>query len=168
MATKKLKETKELKDRRMREATARKLCDDASERAKIACNEALKQAKIVYENAVKMVVEDQPRKEATKAYEEAVKHAEEVRHAIEWEAQVVFTHTWVQSDKDYQEALTKSKERLASAKKTYDEAKNQASIVFEEAKKSADGKQAKEAAKVYKKAIEQAEKDYHEAIVKSQ
>ena len=97
-----------------------------------------------------------------------VKQAEEVRHTIEWEAQVILTHTWVQSDKDYQEALTKSKERIDRAKKTYDEAKNQASIVYEEAKKSADGKQAKEAAKAYKKAIERAEKDYHEAIAKSQ
>jgi hypothetical protein len=160
--------TKDLTDRRKREATARKLCDDASERAKMACDVAIKQAKIVYEMAAKMAVDDQARKEATKAYEEAVKQAEEVRHTIEWEAQVILTHTWVQSDKDYQEALTKSKERIASAQKTCDEAKNQASIVFEEAKKSADGKQAKEAAKTYKKAIERAEKDYREAITKSQ
>lgn len=160
--------TKELNDRRSREATARKLCDDASERAKMACDEAIKQARIVYEKALKLAVEDQARKEATKAYEGAVKQAEELRHTIEWEAQVVFTHTWVQSDKDYQEALTKSKERIASAQKAHDEAKNQASIVFEEAKKSADGKQVKEAAKTYKKALERAEKDYHEAIVKSQ
>jgi hypothetical protein len=164
----KVKETKELKDRRMREATARKLCDDASERAKKACDEAIKQANIVYEKAKTLAVNDQARKEAAKAYEEAVRQAMEVRHTIEWEAQVVFTNTWVHSDKDYQEALTKSKERVASAKKTYDEAKNQAGIVFEEAKKSADGRQVKEAAKAYKKAIERAEKDYHEAIVKSQ
>jgi tetratricopeptide (TPR) repeat protein len=164
----KVKETKELKDRRMREATARKLCDDATERAKKACDEAIKQANIVYEKANTLAVNDQAKKDAAKAYEEAIKQAMEVRHTIQWEAQVVFTHTWVQSDKDYQEALTKSKERIASAKKTYDEAKNQAGIVFEEAKKSADGKQVKEAAKAYKKAIEQAEKDYHEAIVKSQ
>jgi tetratricopeptide (TPR) repeat protein len=160
--------TEELNDRRRREATARKLCDDASERAKMACDEAIKQANIVYKKALKLAIEDQARKEATKAYEGAVKQAEEVRRTIEWEAQVVFTHTWVQSDKDYQEALTKSKERIANAQKAHDEAKNQASIVFEEAKKSADGKQAKEAAKTYKKAIERAEKDYHEAIVKSQ
>jgi len=158
----------ELNERRGREATARKLCDDASERAKMAYYEAIKQAKIVYEKALKLAVEDQARKEATKAYEGAVKQAEELRRTIEWEAQVVFTHTWVQSDKDYQEALTKSKERIANAQKAHDEAKNQASIIFEEAKKSADGKQAKEAAKAYKKAIERAEKDYHEAIVKSQ
>jgi tetratricopeptide (TPR) repeat protein len=168
MATKKLKETKELKDRRMREATARKLCDDATERAKKACDEAIKQANIVYEKAKTLVVNDQAKEEAAKAYEEAVRKAEEVRHTIEWEAQVVFTHTWVQSDKDYQEALTKSKERVDSAKNTFDEVKNKASTVFEEAKKSADGKQVKEAVKAYKKAIEQAEKDYHEAIVKSQ
>jgi len=159
--------TEELNERRRREATARKLCDDASERAKMACDAAIKQAKIVYEMAVKMVVDDQVRKEATKAYEEAVKKAEEVRHTIEWEAQVILTHTWVQSDKDYQEALAKSKERIASAQKTCDEAKNQASIVFEEAKKLPAGKQAKEAAKTYKKAIERAEKDYREAIAKS-
>jgi hypothetical protein len=159
--------TEELNERRRREATARKLCDDASERAKMACDVAIKQAKIVYEMAMKIAVDDQARKEATKAYEEAVKQAEEVRHTIEWEAQVILTHTWVQSDQDYQEALTKSKERIASAKKTCDEAKNQASIVYEEAKKLATGKQAKEAAKAYKKAIEQAEKDYREAIAKS-
>jgi len=162
------KETKELKDRRSRENTARKLCDDTSERAKMACDEAIKQANIVYNKALKLTVNDQPRKEATKAYEEAVKQAEEVRHAIEWEAQVVFTHTWVQSDKDYQEALTKSKERIASARKALDEAKKQAGLVCEEAKKSADSKQAKKATKEYKKAIERAEKDYNEVITKSQ
>jgi vacuolar-type H+-ATPase subunit H len=160
--------TQELNDLSRRRATARKLCDDASERAKMASIEAEKQAKIVYDSAIKLAVDDQARKETTKAYEEAVKHAEEIRHKIEWEAQVVFTHTWVQSDKDYQEALIKSKERMASAKKTYDEVKNRASIVFEEAKKSADGKQAKEVAKVYKKTIEQAEKDYHKAITNPQ
>lgn len=157
--------TEELNDRRRREAAARKLCDDASERAKMACDAAVKQAGIVYEKASKLAVEDRAKKEATKAYEEAVKHAEEVRHKIEWEAQVVFTHTWVQSDKDYQEALDKSKERIAIAQKVHDEAKKQAELVYEEAKKSADGKQAKEAAKAYKIAIKQAEKDYHKAIV---
>jgi tetratricopeptide (TPR) repeat protein len=162
------KETRELKDRRMKEIAARKLCDDASERAKIAYLEIKKQAKVVYENALNLAVDNQAKKEATKAYEEAIKQAEEVRHTIEWEAQVVFTRTWVESDKDYQEALTKSKERIDSAKQTYDKVKNQASIVFEEAKKSADGKQVKAAAKVYKKAIERAEKDYHESIVRSQ
>ena len=159
---------KEINDRRSREAEARKLCDEASERAKMAYLGAKKQAELVYERAMKLAIDDQTKKEATKAYEEAVKKAEEVRHTIEWEAQVVFTHTWVQSDKDYQEALTKSKERIASARKSYDEAKNQASLVFEEAKKSADGKQVKEAAKAYKRALERAEKDYHEAMVKSQ
>jgi hypothetical protein len=165
---KKLKETKELKDRRMREAAARKLCDDASERAIIACHEAIKQANIVYENALKLAFEDHTRKEATKAYEEAVTQAEEIRHKIEWEAQVVFTHTWVDSDKEYQEALTKSKERVANARKALDEAKKQAELVYEEAKKLAVGKQTKEAAKAYKKAIERAENDYREAIAKSQ
>ncbi|MBZ5703711.1 MAG: hypothetical protein LAN84_17910, partial [Acidobacteriia bacterium] len=62
--------------------------DDAEERAKMACNEAIKQAKIIYEQAMKLAVDDQTRKETIKAYEEVVKHAEEIRHKIEWEAQV--------------------------------------------------------------------------------
>jgi tetratricopeptide (TPR) repeat protein len=159
--------TKELSDRRRREDTARRLCDEAAELAKRASIEAIKQAGIVYAKAKQLAVDDQAMKEATKAYEEAVKQAEEVRHKIEWQAQVVFAHTWAQSDKDYQEALIKSKERIESAQKTYDEAKKQAELVYEEAKKLGAGKQPKEAERAYKKAIKQAEKDYHEAITKS-
>ena len=158
---------KELSDRRRIQDAARKLCDEASERAKIASDEAIKQADIVYERAKKLAVDDQARKEATKAYEEAVKLAQEVRHKIEWEAQVVFTATWVKSAKDYDEALIKSKERIEGARKAYDEAKKQADLVYDEAKKQGVGKQAKEAANVYKNAIKQAEKEYREAITKS-
>jgi tetratricopeptide (TPR) repeat protein len=164
----KVKPSEELTARRKAQVEATKVSDEAAIRAQNAYIEAKKQAGIVYEKALKLTVDDQARKEATSAYEEAVKYAEKVRDTIIWEAQVVLTHTWVQSDKDYQDALTKSKERLDNAKKGYDEVKNRAEIVYEEAKKSVDSKQVKEAAKVYKKAIEQADKDYHKAIAKSQ
>ena len=161
----KVKPSEELTDRRKAQAEASKVSDEAAERAQKAYLEAKKQAGIVYDKAVKLVVNDQARKEAAAAYEEAVKHAEKVRDTIIWEAQVVLTAAWLEKDNDYTEAIAKSKERLDNAKSAYDEAKNQASIIFEEAKKSADDKQTKEATKVYKKAIVQADKDYHEAIV---
>jgi tetratricopeptide (TPR) repeat protein len=164
----KVKPSEELTDRRKAQSAARKVSDEAVVRAQNACLEAKKQAAIVYEKALELAVIDQSRKEATAAYEEAIKHAEKVRDSIIWEAQVVFTAVWLEKDKDYAEALARSKERLDGAKKAYDGARNQANMVYEEAKKSADGKQAKEAAKAYKKAIKQAEKDYHEAIAKPQ
>jgi len=154
----------ELTNRRKAQAEARKVSDDAAARAQKAYIEAKKQTEVVHKNAMKLAVDDQARKEATAAYEEAVKHAEKVRDNIIWEAQVVLNKSWIQSDKDYQETMTKLKERLDSAKRAYDEAKNQANIVYEEAKKSTDGKQVKAAAKVYKEAIAQADKNYHKAI----
>jgi tetratricopeptide (TPR) repeat protein len=158
------KPSEELTTRRKAQAEASKVSDEAAGRARKAYLEAKKQAGIVYEKAVKLAVNDQARKEATSVYEEAVKHAEKVRDTIIWEAQVVLTAAWLEKDKDYAEAIAKSKERLDNAKKAYDEAKKRAEIVYEEAKKSVDSKQVKEAAKTYKKAIAQADKDYHEAI----
>jgi hypothetical protein len=155
---------RELSDRRKREDTARALCDEASERAKKASEETIKQADIVYAKAKKLVEGFQAQNEATKAHEEAVEQAEKIRHKIEWEAQVVFAHTWAQSDEDFQVAMTKLKESSENAKKVYDEAKRQAELVYEGAKKLPTGTQAKEAEKAYKKALNQAEKDYREAI----
>jgi len=160
----KVKPSEELTAQRKAQAEASKVSDEAAERAQKAYIEAKKQAGIVYDKAVKLVVNDQIRKEAAAAYEEAVKHAEKVRDTIIWEAQVVLTAAWLEKDKDYAEAIAKSKERLDNAKKAYDEAKNRAEIIYEEAKKSVDSKQIKEAAKTYKKAIAQADKDYHQAI----
>lgn len=154
----------DLANRRKAQAEARKLSDEAALRAQKAYVEAKKQAGVVHENAMKLAVDDQARKEAIAAYEEAVKHTEKVRDTIIWEAQVVLNKSWIQSDKDYQETMTKSKERLDNAKRAFDEVKNRANIVYEEAKKSADSKQVKAAAKVYEKAIAQADKDYHKAI----
>jgi tetratricopeptide (TPR) repeat protein len=160
----KQKPSEELTARRKAQAEASKVADEASMRARNACVEAKKQAQIVYDKAIKLAVNDQAKKEAISAYEQAVKHAEIVRDKIIWEAQVILTAAWLEKDKDYADAIAKSKERLDNAKKAYDEAKNRAGIVYEEARKSADSKQVKEAAKVYKKAIEQADKDYHNAI----
>ena len=150
--------------RRKAQEAARKINDEAGTRAQKAFIEAKKQAEIVHEKAMKLAIADPARKEATAAYEEAVKHAEKVRDTIIWEAKVVFTSAWLEKDKDYAEAVAKSKERLDRAGKAYDEAKNKANLAFEETKKSADGKQVKQATKVLKKAIAQADKDYHEAI----
>jgi hypothetical protein len=160
----KVKPSEELTARRKAQAEAGKVSDEAAERAQKAYIEAKKQARIVYDKAVKLVVNDQTRKEAATAYEEAVKHAEKVRDTIIWEAQVVLTAAWLEKDKDYAEAIAKSKERLDNVKKAYDEATDRAGIVYGEAKKSVDSKQVKEAAKTSKKAIAQADKDYHQAI----
>ena len=158
--------SEELTARRKAQSEAMKINDEAAYRAQKAYIEAKKQAGIVYEKAMKLAVDDQAKKEATAAYEEAVNHTEKVRDTIIWEAKVVFTAAWLQKDKEYAEALAESKERLDSTKKAYDEAKNQANKAYEEAKKSADGKQVKKAVNVYKKAVAQADKAYHEAIVK--
>jgi predicted Zn-dependent protease len=147
---------------------ARKVFGEASERGRKAFVEVVKQADIVYAQAKKLAVGDQSKQEAAKAYEAVIKQAAEVRNAIEWQAQVVLTRTLVQSEKDYQEAITKSKERFERAKMAYVEAKEQADIVFEQTRKPGVGTQAKDAEKVYKKAMEQAEKEYREALVKSQ
>jgi tetratricopeptide (TPR) repeat protein len=164
----KVKPSKELTARRKAQVEARRVSDEAALRAQNAYIEAKKQAGIVFDKAVKLAVNDQTRKEATSAYEEAIKHVEKVRDTIIWEAQVVLTAAWLEKDKDYEEAIAESKERLDNAKKAYDEAKKQAELVYGEAKKSVDSKHVKEAAKVYKKAIAQADKDYHKAIAKSQ
>jgi hypothetical protein len=156
--------SEELKNRRKAQDEARKMNDEAAARAQKAYLEAKKQAEIVYEKAMKLAVDDRARKEAATAHEEAIKHAEKVRDTIIWEAKVVFTAAWLEEDKDYAEAVARTKERLDAAKKAYDEAKNQANIAFEQAKKSGDARQVKEAGKNLKKAIERADKEYHEAV----
>jgi hypothetical protein len=147
---------------------ARKLYGEAYERARKTSIEVVKQADIFYTQAKKLVVDDQSKQEAAQAYEAVMQQAGEVRHAIEWQAQVVLTRTLVQTEKDYQEAITKSKERIERAKMAYIDAKKQADIVFEETSKLGAGKQAINAEKGYKKAMEQAEKEYRKVLAKSQ
>ena len=156
--------SKESTDRRKAQDEAQKINDEAALRAQKAYLEAKKQADLVYSKAVKIAIDDPARRAATAAHEEAVKNAEKVRDTIIWEAKVVFTAAWLDKDKTYEEASAKSKERLAEAGKACDEEKNRAKIDYEEALKSPDKKKAKEAAKVLKKAIEQADKKYREAI----
>jgi hypothetical protein len=146
----------------------RKVLEEAHERAARAYQEAKKQADIVYEAVKKLAVDKTAKQEADKAYKEAVKQAEKVRDAIINEGMVLFTATWKQSEKDSEEAITKSKERGEQATKTYKEAKKQADIVHEGAKKQAGDKTARqEADKAHKEAVQQAEKDYKDATDKS-
>jgi hypothetical protein len=155
--------SEESNTRRKAQDEASRLNDEAAQRAQKAYLEAKNQADLVYEKAVKIAVDDPARRAATAAHEEAIKNAEKVRDSIIWEAKVAFTAAWLEKDKDYTEAASKSKERLDAARKTYDEAKNRANATYQESIKSADSKHVKEAAKVLKKAIEQADKDYRKA-----
>jgi hypothetical protein len=146
----------------------RKVLEEAHERAGKAYQEAKKQADIVYEAAKKLAVDKAAKQEVDKAHKEAIKEAEKVRDAIINEGMVLFTATWKQSEKDSEEAITKSKERGDLAQKDYKEAKKQADIVHEGAKKQAGDKTARqEADKAHKEAVQQAEKDYKDATGKS-
>jgi len=142
---------------------ARKLLDDAWERAKKAYKVAKEQADIVYKEAKKMAVDKEAKKAVDEAHKEAVKQAEKVRDAITNEAQTAFGNFWKQRDVDSQEAITKSKERSDQAKIAHKEAKEQADIVHKEAKKIAVDKEAEKAAdQARKEALNQAKKDYDE------
>jgi hypothetical protein len=150
-------------------AKAKKVLDEAWDRAQKVYEVAKKQADIVYKEAKKLAVDKQAKEEVDKTYQEAIKQAEKVRDAITRELQGVFIAAWDQSEKEYTEAITKLKERTDRVQKAYEEAKKQADIVYEEAKKRAvDKKAKKEAAKAHKEAIKQAEKDYREAKTKLQ
>ena len=147
----------------------RKVLEEAHQRAGKAYQEAKKQADIVYEEAKKLAVDKAAKQEVDKAHKEAIKQAEKVRDAIINEGMVLFTATWKQSEKDVEEAITKSKERGDLAQKDYKEAKKQADIVHEGAKKQAGDKTARqEADKAHKEAVKKAEKDYKDATTKSQ
>lgn len=143
----------------------RKVLDEAYRRADMACKETKKQADIVYEEARKLAVDKLAKEKADKAHKEAVKQSEKVRDAIRNEALAVFVANYAQSDKDYQDDIIKSKERIELARKTYQEARKQADIIYKEAKKLAIDKQAKEEAdKAYKEAKKKAEAEYNAAI----
>jgi hypothetical protein len=138
---------------------AKKLMDDAGERARKAFKEAKKQADIVREEAKKLAVDKQAKEEVEKAYKEAVKTAEKLRDAIIGEAMAVFRDHWKQSDMDSQKDIAKSKERADQVKIAYKEDKKRADMVYKEAKKMAVGKEAKKAAdQAYKEARAQAKK----------
>jgi hypothetical protein len=91
---------------------AGKLLDETLVRAYKAYKEVKKQADIVYKQAKRLAVDKQAKEEADRAYKETVKQAEKVRDAILREAQAVHTAAYVQSDKDYEEAINKSKKRI--------------------------------------------------------
>jgi hypothetical protein len=146
---------------------AKKVSDEAWERAYKAYKEGKKQANIVYKEAKKIVVDRQAKKEAGKAYKKAIEQAKKLRDAIIAEATVVFRFSYDKADADYLETQIKSRAAIKDADETYKEANNQADIVYKEAKKRAVDKQAKkEANEAYKKAIEQAKQVRDEAIRK--
>ena len=82
-------------------AEAKKVLDEAWDRAQQAYEVAKKQADIVYKAIEKHTVDKQAKEEAHKAYKEAVKQAEKVRDAIKNQAKVVFADTWEQAEKEF-------------------------------------------------------------------
>jgi len=75
---------------------AKKVLDEAWDRATKVYKEAKLQADIVYEEARKAAVDDEARKRADAAHEEALKEARKVRDAITNVAQAVFIDFWKQ------------------------------------------------------------------------
>ncbi|MFC2068415.1 hypothetical protein ACFLTP_05360 [Chloroflexota bacterium] len=147
---------------------ARKLLDEAWERSQKAYKEVKNQADIVYKKAKKLAVDKQAKQELDRTHKETLEQAKKVRDAIMVEAQAVFTGTWDQGDKDYDEAIAKSKKISVQAQKAYDDTKHQADMIHKEAKKLAVDKQAKqEADRVHEEALRQAEKNHKEATDKS-
>jgi len=145
----------------------RELMSEAFDRAQKTHKEAKRQADIVREEAKKLAVDKQAKKDADKAYGDAVKQAKKDYDTTTGEAQRAFTINYEQSLKDRQEAIAKSGERIDRGQKAYGEAKKQADLVHREAKDKAVDKHAKkEATKAHKDAIKQAQKDYDEAVEK--
>jgi len=143
---------------------ARKLLDEAWDRAKKVYKEAKEQVDIVYKEAKKLAVDKEAKKAADEAHKEAVKEAQKLRDAITNEAMAVFSGFWKQRDIDAQDAITRSKERGDQAKIAYKEAKKQADIVHKEAKEMAVDKEAGKAAdQARKETVKQAKKDRDEA-----
>ena len=141
---------------------ARKLLDEAWDRANKAYKEAKKQADIVHKEAKKMAVDKEAKKAVDQAHKEAKKQAEKVRDAIVQEAQAVFSGFWKQREIASQKIITKAKERTEQAKQDYKEDKERADIYYKVAKKTAvdaGDKEAKKAAdQTYKESIKQAKK----------
>ena len=138
---------------------ARILLDEAWDRAKKAHKEATKQAEIVYKEAKEMAGDKEARKAVDQAHKEAKKQVDKVRDAIVQEAHAVFSNFWKQREIDDQAAITSAKERTDQAKKDYKEDKERADIVYKEAKNTAVGKEAREAAdQTHKESMKQAKK----------
>ena len=153
----------QLKDR----AEATKVCDDAWKRANQVYKEAKKQADIVCKEAKKIAVDKQAKNEADKAYKETIEQAKKLRDLITGEAMAVFRISYDQATVDFLENTTKSQKAIKDADEAYKEAKQQADVVYEDAKKMAVDKQAKnEADKAYKETIEQAKQVRDEAARK--
>ena len=147
---------------------ARDICDDAWKRAYESYKKVKEQADIVYQEAKKIAVDKEAKKELERTHKEAIEQAKKIRDAITAEAMVVFTAAWEQSEREYNGAIAKSKEISVRAQKAYEEAKKQADIVYQEAKKMAVDKEAKkEVEKAHKETLEQAKKDYENAITES-
>ena len=73
---------------------ARRLRDEAWERSAKVYKEAKAQADIVYEAAKKLAVDEEARRRAEAAHEEALAEAKKVREAITRVADSVFSDFW--------------------------------------------------------------------------
>ena len=148
-------------------AEAKKVSDEAWERAYKAYKEAKKQADIVHKEASKIAVDKQAKKVLDETHKNAIEQAKKLREAIIAEAMVVFRTSYDQATADYLETTTKSRVAIKDADETYKEAKKHADIVYKETKKRAADKEAKkEADEAYKKAIAQAKQVRDEATSK--
>ncbi|MFC2044085.1 hypothetical protein ACFLT8_02650 [Chloroflexota bacterium] len=137
---------------------ARKLIDEAYARASLAYKEAKKQADLVHKEASKIAIDKQAKKVADEAHKKAIEEVKKLRGAIVAEAMVVFRSSYDQADLDYIDTTNKSREAIKDAISTYEEARKQTNIIYQEAKKLAvDGQAKKGADEAYKKAIKQAE-----------
>jgi colicin import membrane protein len=133
------------------QAEAKKVADEAWDRAYKAYKEGKKQGDIVYKEAKKMAVDKQAKKEAGEAHKKAIEQAKKLRDAITAEAMVVFRCSYDKADADYLETQIKSRGAIKDADETYKESNKQAK---------------KEANEAYKKAIEQAKQVRDEATRK--
>ena len=141
-----------------------RICRETIEHAYEAYKEAKKQADTVYNEAKKIAVDKQAKNEADKAHKEALQQAEKLRDAIVVEASAVSRRSWDQATADRIETTTKSLQAIKDADEAHKEARKQADIVYNEAKKIAVDKQAKnEADKAHKEALEQAKRVWDEA-----
>jgi len=73
---------------------ARKLRDEAWDRATKVYKEAKGQADIVYDDAKKAAVDKEARKRADEAHKEAIEEAKKLRDAITNVAEAVFSDFW--------------------------------------------------------------------------
>jgi hypothetical protein len=146
---------------------ARKLLDEAWDRATKAYKETKEQIDAVHKEARKFAVDREASKRADDARNEALTAAKTVRDSITNVALAAFTDFWRQQDIDAQAALAEAKARSDAAHKVYQAASEQADTLHKEAKRTAvDGAARKQADQEHKEAVNRAKKARDETVGK--